>query len=112
MHLHVPLAGFASRSRQALVVLIDLVRGADIAPSLAVDVRRRCPGHRTHRPDRGDIRGGPGSDPNSWQAERDRRIADMHQRLHDADAQGSAPQAGGTTSGSSAGTTGGPDRPA
>jgi hypothetical protein len=56
--------------------------------------------------------GGPGSDPNSWQAERERRIADMHQRLHDADAPGAAPDAGGPASGSSAGSTGGPDRPA
>jgi hypothetical protein len=56
--------------------------------------------------------GGRGSDPNSWQAERDRRIAEMHQRLHDADAPGATPGSGGSASGSGAGTTGGPDRPA
>jgi hypothetical protein len=55
--------------------------------------------------------GGSGSDRDSWQAERDRRVAEMHQRLHDA-APGAAPGTGGSTSGSSAGTTGGPDRPA
>jgi hypothetical protein len=55
--------------------------------------------------------GGPGSDPNSWQAERDRRMAEMHQRLHDA-APGATPGPGGSAPGSSAGTTGGPDLPA
>lgn len=54
--------------------------------------------------------GGPGSDPNSWQAERDRRMAEMHQRLHDT-APGATPGTGGSAPGSSAGTTGGPDRP-
>jgi hypothetical protein len=46
--------------------------------------------------------GGPGSDRDAWQAERDRRMAELHQRLHDA---------GGPTSGSSSGTTGGPGGP-
>ncbi len=35
--------------------------------------------------------GGPGSDPNGWQAERDRQVAEMYQRLHEADA-GLAPR--------------------
>jgi hypothetical protein len=67
--------------------------------------------------------GGPGSDPSSWQAERDRRIAELHQRLHESGGPGSGPSGGGTTSGPSGGTTtgssagsagatGGPDRPA
>lgn len=55
--------------------------------------------------------GGSGSDPNSWQAERDRRIAEMHQHLHDA-APGPTPGTDGSASGSNVGTTGGPDRPA
>jgi hypothetical protein len=58
--------------------------------------------------------GGPGSDPSGWQAERDRRIAEMHQRLHDAGATGASPSGGSapgsSAGGSNAGTTGGSDQ--
>jgi len=63
--------------------------------------------------------GGPGFDHDTWQAERDRRIAEMHQRLHDA-GPGSSSGSGSSASGSfgsgsgpaSGSSTPGGDRPA
>ena len=49
---------------------------------------------------RGGPMGGPGDGPEGWRAERERRMAELHQRLHDEEARkgGSSAAAGSTGS--------------
>ncbi|HET7180658.1 MAG TPA: hypothetical protein VFI15_00335 [Candidatus Limnocylindrales bacterium] len=51
-------------------------------------------------------KGGPMGGPGSWQAERERRMADLHRRMHEEEAAGGS-AAGGNLGGNSGGTPGG-----
>ena len=64
-----------------------------------------------HRPDgygyggwgKGGPMGGPGYGPEGWREERERRMAEMHKRLHDEEAAGGSSSTGGPS-----GSTGSP----
>ena len=42
-------------------------------------------------------KGGPMGGPDSWRAEREQRMAELHKRLHDEEAAGTTPGTGGST---------------